>query len=348
MIVICEECGKKYRIDEEKINSDKASLRCPECGNIMNITKPGPQAKRGSSSENPEASASNPKTEADKKERKKKNKEEKRKVKSVSGKKTFRPGKISIGVKLLGMFLIFTLLSASFLTFVYLKYVPSLMSKQINLRTYSLCHTFGAAVIEPLRLRNHLRVNKIAEIYVKVPGVAYVSVAHKNDGIVSGIFDNVKLKRFSPDFITKIKKEGFPKGLPLRNNLPKGKNKSAKDLIVGGQKIHDVAALIGRNGGEAHIGVFTEDAEMEIRNSLKPLLTIMVATAILGSLFFYLIARTISNPIKALTDAAQKISLGEIDLPINVKGGGEIADLAASLERMRVSVQAALDRLRRR
>ena len=338
MIVICEECGKKYRIDEEKISSEKAGLKCPECGHIIDIAKPEPQVKTGSSSENQEASASNPKIEPDKKE--------KQKVKSVSRKKPSRSGRISIGVKLLGMFLIFTLLSASFLTFVYLKYVPSLMSKQINLRTYSLCRTFGAAVVEPLRLRNPLRVNKIAEIYAKLPGVAYVSVIQKNEIIVSGIFHD--LKRFSPDFVAKINKEGFPKELSRRNSVPNGQNTSAKDLITGGQKIHDVAVLIGQNGGEAHIGVFTEDAEMEIRNSLKPLLAIMVAIAVLGSLFFYLIARSISNPIKALTDAAQKISLGEIDLPINVKGGGEIADLAASLERMRVSVQAAIDRLRRR
>jgi methyl-accepting chemotaxis protein len=144
-----------------------------------------------------------------------------------------------------------------------------------------------------------------------------------------------------------VKEKGFPKEISNQNQIPNGQKESSLDFSIGGQKIHDVAVLIGDTGGEAHVGLFTEDVEKAIRNSLIPLLVLLVAIALLGSLSFFLVARTISSPIRLLTQAAEKISLGDIDLPIGVKGGGEIGELAASLERMRFSIKAAMNRLRR-
>jgi HAMP domain-containing protein len=120
------------------------------------------------------------------------------------------------------------------------------------------------------------------------------------------------------------------------------------DFSLGGQKIHPVSVRIGDTGGEAQIGVFTEDVEKAVQKSFIPLLALLVAIVTIGSLCFYLVARTISAPIKALTKAAEKISIGEIDHPIAVKGGGEIGELVNSLERMRFSISTAMSRLERR
>ena len=40
MIVICEECGKKYNVDPSKIRGQKAKSKCKVCGNVIIITKP--------------------------------------------------------------------------------------------------------------------------------------------------------------------------------------------------------------------------------------------------------------------------------------------------------------------
>ena len=39
MIVICEECGKKYRIDPSKIKGKAASFKCRVCTNVIMVTK---------------------------------------------------------------------------------------------------------------------------------------------------------------------------------------------------------------------------------------------------------------------------------------------------------------------
>jgi predicted Zn finger-like uncharacterized protein len=40
MIIICEECGKKYQIDPSRIKASGAKAKCTACGNMMTITKP--------------------------------------------------------------------------------------------------------------------------------------------------------------------------------------------------------------------------------------------------------------------------------------------------------------------
>ena len=50
MIVICEECGKKYRVDPAKINGKAASFKCHVCGHVImvlkaRVTPPQPDSK---------------------------------------------------------------------------------------------------------------------------------------------------------------------------------------------------------------------------------------------------------------------------------------------------------------
>ncbi|MCL2459500.1 MAG: zinc-ribbon domain-containing protein [Desulfobulbus sp.] len=39
MLAICEECSKKYNIDEFKMKGERARFSCQECGNIVVVAK---------------------------------------------------------------------------------------------------------------------------------------------------------------------------------------------------------------------------------------------------------------------------------------------------------------------
>jgi len=41
MVVICEECGKKYRFDYALMKSDKVKFTCKSCNHLISIIKPG-------------------------------------------------------------------------------------------------------------------------------------------------------------------------------------------------------------------------------------------------------------------------------------------------------------------
>jgi predicted Zn finger-like uncharacterized protein len=39
MLAICEDCSKKYNVDESKIKGTKARFSCQECGHIIVVVK---------------------------------------------------------------------------------------------------------------------------------------------------------------------------------------------------------------------------------------------------------------------------------------------------------------------
>lgn len=72
---------------------------------------------------------------------------------------------------------------------------------------------------------------------------------------------------------------------------------------------------------------------------------VALALAIAGAV---LAAQRLTRPIEELTEAANRISLGELDVPIAVSTGDEIGTLGESLDRMRISLKQAIERLRKR
>jgi HAMP domain-containing protein len=76
-------------------------------------------------------------------------------------------------------------------------------------------------------------------------------------------------------------------------------------------------------------------------------LVIMVTLVIL-LMVIYFYSRSVVRPIRYLSEVADKISMGELDTPIQIKGKGEVGALAESIERMQMSVKAAIERLQKR
>jgi HAMP domain-containing protein len=62
----------------------------------------------------------------------------------------------------------------------------------------------------------------------------------------------------------------------------------------------------------------------------------------------YLYSRSVIRPIRYLSEVSDKISMGELDTPIQIKAKGEVGALAESIERMQTSVKAAIERLQKR
>ena len=76
------------------------------------------------------------------------------------------------------------------------------------------------------------------------------------------------------------------------------------------------------------------------------LVILAVVIVLLVRIYFY--ARSVIHPIRYLSEVADKISMGELDTEIRMKGKGEVGVLAESIERMQISVKAAIERLQKR
>jgi methyl-accepting chemotaxis protein len=253
------------------------------------------------------------------------------------------PG-LKIGAKLILTFLGFILLLAVLLVITYQKYVPALVNEQIVQRTYAITQSFVSAVLEPVMTRNYLRVNKIAEVTAKLPDVAYVAVINKKGVAIAGIFGD--LDRFTSDFSTLVKDKGFPKDLVEKNKVAAGQKESRQDLTIGGQRIFEIAMPLGETEAEAHIGIFTESVEKALRSTLYPLLILLLVMGVVGTGVVALIAKTVSGPIRQLTEQAYAISTGNLGETIHIKCGGEIWELARSFSRMQSSIRYMSGHLR--
>jgi methyl-accepting chemotaxis protein len=98
--------------------------------------------------------------------------------------------------------------------------------------------------------------------------------------------------------------------------------------------------------------VRVETVESSVAAQLR-LMRIIVAVAgvlaiVIAVVAAFLISRGITQAARDLAAAAESISRGDLDVPIEVKTGDEMQDLAESIERMRTSLKAAIERLRRR
>ena len=75
---------------------------------------------------------------------------------------------------------------------------------------------------------------------------------------------------------------------------------------------------------------------------------LLVATVVIVSLIAWISARAIVTPITKLTDVAERMSLGDLNMQINIPSKDEIGLLAQAIKRMQTSLRLAMERLRRK
>lgn len=87
------------------------------------------------------------------------------------------------------------------------------------------------------------------------------------------------------------------------------------------------------------------------QNLIMTIVMVLISTLVglaLAYIFAARATRAVINPLERLVKVADAISLGDLTRPVKVERNDEVGDLAQALERMRLSLEAAMDRLRRR
>ncbi len=340
MLVICEDCGKKFNIDETRIKKKKAKFTCNECGHIVVVEKPeaaipAPDNKPLPVKKDVEFTEGQQQTSIPDST-------------TVTSKGESAPSKGKgwpIGIYILLTLVTGFLMVCGAFGFLYFKYIPEIVNNQIELRTAAITGSFSGVINKPLLLRNYLQVNKEAKRVSKLPGVAYAAVVNERGIVVAGFFSD--LSRFNKSFETRVKEKGVPVDVFLQNKLPPSADRSTARIVVGGQVIYDEVSSIPDSGGEVHVGIYLSDVDRAIRDVLVSPLTFSVLGGILliGFIVFLLLTKSITRPMQELTDVANRISLGDMNLTVRSRGPREMRNLAIAFERMRRSIKAAMERL---
>ncbi|HDD44748.1 MAG TPA: HAMP domain-containing protein [Candidatus Desulfofervidus auxilii] len=174
--------------------------------------------------------------------------------------------------------------------------------------------------------------------------------AHPNPKFI-GIDINT-FKKSNPDFWRIIKGpkpgERFSKGYyPWKEPNGRVENKFTVVMPVPDTPL-TVAATIYTKEVEAPLKSFEKNLLSFQKQFLWQFLLGGAIIVILVIVIAILFALHLVKPILHLTDVAERISLGELNVPIEITSTDEIGDLADALRRMQASLRKAIQRLQRR
>ena len=93
------------------------------------------------------------------------------------------------------------------------------------------------------------------------------------------------------------------------------------------------------------------EALNEIQRAQSLLLLMMIGLTVIAALLGVGLAvgitRSVTRPVRRLVEVADNMSMGDLDMPIEVTSRDEIGELQESIERMRVSLKTVLERLKK-
>jgi methyl-accepting chemotaxis protein len=161
-----------------------------------------------------------------------------------------------------------------------------------------------------------------------------------------------------------VDEKGYVIAHPDKQYVTKRKNLNSHPLIASFRKkgwLTTTAKFITPNGETAfgHVrsnnygwALVLQQQDNEVFEALNRVqefaLILLGCTVLLVLVISWLSARAIVTPIGSLTDAAERMSLGDLNVKIDIKSKDEIGLLAQAIGRMQTSLRLAMNRLRRK
>jgi predicted Zn finger-like uncharacterized protein len=384
MIVICEECGKKYRIDPSKIKGKAASFKCRVCTHVIMVTKP----EREASVPAPAAMPS-PKEDSDAAENRYAPPETavqpiRPAVDRVLAKPPRKRGRFGVRAKmiLLFVFIPFVLMiGASLLYFWQLEQMSSLITHEstniVNKMAEEKISDLSTAVAIQCRLYllAHPELRKqgfmtdmgfktLAVQKVGLTGYTALYQMPDSEGIWR-TWAHVQPKIIGIDMSTlKARlKQNFDGFWKVFAGVEGGKRSQGyytwqekdgtfrdKFMVctpVAGTP-YVVAATTYLDEFYGPIRQMESHVGQETQKTRLYILVIMGSTLLLIGLIVTIYGNRLSGKIKSLTEVTERISVGDLDAEVETKSRDEIGELAEAIARMQDSIRLSIERLRRR
>jgi len=388
MIIICEECGKKYRVDASKIKGDTAKVKCRSCNHLITVSKPA-------APETP-VPPPPPSKSAD------------------SIRKTIKPSLPKINVKDLGirekMFLFFFLLPLALMAA-----IGYFSIYQLNKITKTVIdNSYQMAVTEAEKSFNEkaIQIAKQVELYL----LSHPELDRKDfnsDLDLKMIVFQRGLPTSSPGSVDILEKFGVEQyfyattslylrttgkkparfimhpekdkiGKPLNADRVAGTfkgekyDKSGKIVWAGDKskfrqtsnyyltkdkgKFREKFMAIAPVGGtpygiavEAYsdailnqVSKIKEKANKDKSDAIKINIGLLIIVLLIVGTIVSLYGHRITKRLRNLTEIADRISVGELEAEIETSSGDEIGELSEAISRMQDSIRLSIQRLRRR
>jgi predicted Zn finger-like uncharacterized protein len=384
MIVICEECGKKYRIDPSKIKGAAARFKCRVCTHMIMVSKPQ-AAPAGASTVDlsvtetatePAVSGAPP--------AKPEIKLDRAAAEQIPVKPARKSGLMNLRSKMLLLFFfvpLFLMISASLLYLWQFDKMAGLLTDEstkivnqmaedkiadlstavaIQCRLYLLAHPelnkadfmndmgFKTLAVQKVGLTGYTALYEMPD-----PDNIWRTWAHVNPKIIGIDMSSLK-KPLGTNFPGFWKIFTGVKGGKRSQGYYTWQDKDGKFR----EKFMVCTPVAGTPyviAATTYLDEFTGPVKlMETRANLLTEKTRLITWAILGGTIFLIglivsiYGHRLTGKIKSLTDVAERISIGDLGIEIETQSKDEIGELAEAIARMQDSIRLSIERLRRR
>jgi predicted Zn finger-like uncharacterized protein len=361
MIVSCEKCGKQYNIDPEQIKGEKAQFQCESCKSVITVSKQKDNPSKESPSKPPPPEA-------------------KKKAPPVSGSR-----KRGVGLRPKMFFLFFFIpiclfIAASFYYLNHMKTLSGLITKESTQVVTKMAEQAiaekGRAVAREVKL--HLETHpdlkkedfmndpKLKSIGIqKVGQTGYTAlVSTLTETEPSALWIHPKQELIGKDIVALMKKalgDKYERWYKVQEIAFKtGAESSGYYMWVDEREKYMVMAPVEGTDffipSTTYLDEFTlpmmdleARANTMLAQTTRTMTIVLAATAILIALVVVVYSYRLSGRLKSLSYAADRISVGNLDMEIaGTKSRDEIGVLANDLSRMQTSIRLAIKRLRER
>ena len=202
------------------------------------------------------------------------------------------------------------------------------LCSQIDQRASAIATNLSNAAAGHGAGKNALELDALVSRYGRLEGAAYAFIENGKGKIVAdslGIFPPV-----------------------LREPLSFGDRREAyrRELEFQGKTVYETRPpILKGQGGAVHVGFWGGAVETEIQSTLFPLVGLITFVFIVGMLLSVYLARIMVQRILRLTESAEKIDRGNLEIAVGIDSYDEIGNLGHSIERLRASLKTAMSRL---
>jgi predicted Zn finger-like uncharacterized protein len=384
MIVICEECGKKYRIDPSKIKGAAARFKCRVCTHMIMVSKPQDTPAADSAVDLSVTETTIESADTGTPPAGSEIKLDRAAGEQMPARPARKSGLMNLRTKMLLLFFFVPLLLIIGASFLYLwqfdkmavlltdestKIVNQMAEDKIadlstavaiQCRLYLLAHPelkkedfmndmgFKTLAVQKVGLTGYTALYEMPD-----PDNVWRTWAHVNPKIIAIDMSTLK-KPLGKNFPGFWKIFSGVKGGKRSQGYYTWQDKDGKFR----EKFMVCTPVAGTPfviAATTYLDEFTGPVRlMETRAGLLTEKTRLITWAILGGTIFLIgiivsiYGHRLTGKIKSLTDVAERISIGDLGIEIETKSRDEIGELAEAISRMQDSIRLSIERLRRR
>jgi len=383
MVVICEECGKKYRLDPEKIRGDGAKVRCKVCNHVISISKPASNSQDLSSVE--DNVGMGPAEQTEPRQPPEPLPETSTLDLSSSVGSAFKVKGLGLRGKMMFLFLV----------------IPAILVAAAGASFFLQMRTLSATVVEASKgtveqmaeervaqtalavsrqcaiyLSQHPELNReefnrhaeFKDLAVQKVGETGYTALYQVPGMEGGVWRtwahvNDKIIGIDMSDLRKPLGNNFPAFWRVFTGVSNGKESkgyygwqdkdgAVRDKFMVCTPVKGTPYIIAAT---TYLDEFTgpvRQVETEINQlysgALKRIMAIALAAFLVVAGLVFVYGQRLSGKIKSLTEAADRISVGDLDAQIQIRSDDEIGGLAEAIGRMQESIRLSLERLRKR